>query len=320
MRVVLPRIGLVLGHEGGLLAALLPMFMAGAGGVVGSGQQVMAWIHLHDLIESLMHALQDGRYSGPYNAVASAAVTNTAFTAALAQASAAHAPFRMPKALMKLAMGEQATIALSSTRAVPGVLRQHNFPFQFETLEAALDNLLDANTLRLGLIDKDSPAPLAHPYVKERRPIYLLEAQTNLSQARHDVFDFFCRAENLGLMTPKDMAMQIIGEPPNPVAQGSEINYTLKVGPMPLRWRTLIAQWQPDSLFVDAQLKGPYRAWWHQHHFEDAGSGTKMTDRVYYAPPMAFLGRAANAVLIKGQLQRIFWFRKSAITLRFGVA
>lgn len=318
VRVALVRIGLVLGHEGGLLGQLLPMFMAGLGGQVGSGHQYMSWIHLHDLVESMVQALGDERYNGPYNAVCSQPVTNKDFTAALAAACNTGAPFGVPKVALRMAMGEKATAALSSTRVTPATLRRNNFNFGFETLEAALRDLIDPEALRIVALDDKAHQPMSHAYVKTRKPIYLLEAKTPLRQSRSEVFKFFCQAENLGLMTPVALAMQIIGKVPEPMQQGNEISYALKVGPVPLRWRTLIAHWEPDCLFVDAQLNGPYRAWWHQHHFEDNGSGTQMVDRVYYAAPLSFLGRVANSLMIKGQLCRIFWYRKSAITLRFG--
>lgn len=64
----------------------------------------------------------------------------------------------------------------------------------------------------------------------------------------------------------------------------SRIDYTIKLHGIPMRWRTKITRWNPPYEFVDEQLKGPYRAWIHQHTFEEMGDGqTLMRDRVCYS-------------------------------------
>jgi uncharacterized protein (TIGR01777 family) len=318
VRVVLPRIGIVLGHEGGILSTLLPLFMLGLGGPLGDGKQYLPWVHLHDLVETFVVALTDSRYTGAYNAVSPNPVDNAAFTQALARACKKTAPLRVPSWAMRAAMGEAATFALSSCRAVPSRLQAWGFPFKFAHLEQALQSLLDFSLLTISPLRPDHPPPLPDAYTQVRRPVYLLRSSTDLRHSRADVFEFFCRAQNLGLMTPMQMAMQIVGEVPRDVQAGTCINYTLKVGPVPLRWRTRIARWQPPQLFTDAQERGPYRCWWHEHHFSEVGSGTRMEDRVYYAAPLGLLGRLAHFFMIKRQLHQIFWYRQSAITLRFG--
>ena len=74
VRVFIPRIGIVLGADGGALARMLaPM---GFGGPIGSGRQFVPWIHLHDMVEVLATALEDERFSGPMIASAPNPVTN----------------------------------------------------------------------------------------------------------------------------------------------------------------------------------------------------------------------------------------------------
>jgi uncharacterized protein (TIGR01777 family) len=318
VRVVLPRIGIVLGHEGGVLATLLPLFMLGLGGPLGDGKQYLPWIHLHDLVETFVVALTDSRYTGAYNAVSPNPVDNAAFTQSLARACRKTAFLRVPRWAMQAAMGEAASFALSSCRALPSKLQSWGYAFKFSHLDPALQALLDFSLLTISPLRSDHPPPLPDAYTKVRRPVYLLRSSTDLSRKPAEVFEFFCRAQNLGLMTPMQMAMQIVGEVPQDVQTGTCINYTLQVGPVPLRWRTRIAKWQPPQLFIDAQERGPYRAWWHEHHFSELGSGTRMEDRVYYAAPLGLLGRLAHFFMIKRQLHQIFWYRQSAITLRFG--
>jgi uncharacterized protein (TIGR01777 family) len=70
VRVVLLRTGVVLGRAGGALAQMLPPFQIRVGGPVGSGEQYLPWIHLHDLVKIIAVALVDERYRGPVNGVA----------------------------------------------------------------------------------------------------------------------------------------------------------------------------------------------------------------------------------------------------------
>ncbi len=319
VRLVQPRIGVVLGHEGGMLGALLPLFMAGLGGTVGSGRQVLPWIHLHDLVELLHLSLEQEAYAGPLNAVAPHPVEQATFTAALAGALGKPARLPVPAFALRLRLGEAAAVALSSCRALPQRAQALGFVHRYPTLDKALAQLLDPKVVQLTSMGPDSPLPLAEAYTRRRRARYLLQARTELAATLPQVFAFFCRAENLGLMTPAAMAMQILGSPPQEVEAGTQIRYRLQIGPLPLRWRTRIAKWESPALFVDAQEQGPYTAWWHEHRFEALADGrTQMQDRVYYALPLGPLGRLAHFFFVRQQLQRIFWYRASAIALRFG--
>ena len=47
-RLVLLRTGIVLGEHGGMLKRMRLPFKLGLGGVIGSGQQVISWIHRDD--------------------------------------------------------------------------------------------------------------------------------------------------------------------------------------------------------------------------------------------------------------------------------
>lgn len=99
---------------------------------------------------------------------------------------------------------------------------------------------------------------------------------------------------------------------------GATIEYRLRVAGFRLGWRSRIEQWEKEKLFVDSQDRGPYRSWWHEHHFVATGRQTMLEDRVYYSPPMGLLGRIANRVFIGGQLKETFHYRAAAVRLRFG--
>ena len=83
IRVVHPRIGIVLSPAGGALAKMLPPFKAGLGGVVGPGTQYFSWIALDDLVGVIQHVLDRGDLEGPVNAVAPSPVTNAELTQTL---------------------------------------------------------------------------------------------------------------------------------------------------------------------------------------------------------------------------------------------
>ena len=102
------------------------------------------------------------------------------------------------------------------------------------------------------------------------------------------------------------------------MGEGTTIDYALALNGVPLRWRSLIERWEPGAAFVDAQLRGPYRAWWHEHAFVPDGDDTIMVDRVFYAPPLGPLGALAHDLIVRPNLERIFGFRRHAIRLRFG--
>ena len=106
----------------------------------------------------------------------------------------------------------------------------------------------------------------ASAYLTQRRPRYALTARTLVSAPIADVFEFFSRPENLGVITPANMGF-LITSISGPMDEGTEIAYRLRVGGVPLKWKTRIVVWEPGQRFVDAQIAGPYACWWHEHRF-----------------------------------------------------
>jgi ligand-binding SRPBCC domain-containing protein len=150
-----------------------------------------------------------------------------------------------------------------------------------------------------------------------RRSNYELRTTTTVNAPVDETFSFFSRAENLGMLTPASMQFSIRGRAPA-IGEGATIDYALRIGPLPITWRSRIVSWVPQARFIDVQETGPYRAWWHEHTFRASGSTTVMEDRVCYAPPLGPLGRLANQLFIVPALRRIFQYRAEVIRLRFG--
>ncbi len=139
IRTVTTRFGLVLGGAGGLLAAMLPAFKAGAGARFGRGDQWMSWIALDDVLGAILHALYDETLSGPVNLTAPAPVTNREFTATLAKVLRRPAVLSAPRGMVERALGDMARdLLLTSQRVVPARLSATGFTWLFPDLEAAL--------------------------------------------------------------------------------------------------------------------------------------------------------------------------------------
>lgn len=143
VRVCIQRTGLVLSTEGGLLGRMVPPFKLGMGAKVGDGSQWMSWIHIEDLIAIMLSLLRNDQMSGPYNVTAPHPVTNAEFTRTLAAVLHRPAPFAAPAALLKLSMGESASLLLEGQRVLPQKLEIARYRFRFPELLGALENLLN---------------------------------------------------------------------------------------------------------------------------------------------------------------------------------
>ncbi|HTV91766.1 MAG TPA: TIGR01777 family oxidoreductase [Verrucomicrobiae bacterium] len=140
MRVAIVRTGVVLGTDGGALAAMLPAFRLGLGGMLGSGRQWIPWIHVNDVTGIYRLAL-DGT-SGVLNATAPNPVTNAELTLALASVLHRPAFFRVPSFALRAALGEGATILLNGQRVLPQRTLESGYMFAFTALDEALRDLL----------------------------------------------------------------------------------------------------------------------------------------------------------------------------------
>jgi len=143
IRVVLPRFGVVLGAEGGMLEKLLPVFRSGLGGKLGSGRQFMPWITVADAVGVVRFIMRQPQLVGPINAVAPEPCTNEQFGRALARAVSRPAIVPAPAFALKAMLGEMAQeLILNGANARPRVLERAGYRFEHPRLEDALDHLL----------------------------------------------------------------------------------------------------------------------------------------------------------------------------------
>ena len=140
LRVVKLRIGLVLGPDGGALAAMTPVFRAFLGGRLGSGKQWMSWIHVDDLAAMFQWAVES-EVSGIVNGVGVAPVRNAEFTKELGKAMGRPAFLQVPEAVLHAGMGEMSEMVLGSAKVLPRVAEAGGFQWKYRELGAALRDL-----------------------------------------------------------------------------------------------------------------------------------------------------------------------------------
>lgn len=128
-----------------------------------------------------------------------------------------------------------------------------------------------------------------------------------------EVFAFFADARNLEAITPPWLGFRILGMSFGVISAGTEIRYRLRLHGIPIFWKTGIRRWQSPYRFVDVQRSGPYRLWHHTHRFEAHEGKTRMIDIVRYRLPFGSLGRLVHAFKVRGELQRIFDYRRRRI-------
>lgn len=143
-----------------------------------------------------------------------------------------------------------------------------------------------------------------------------LETETFLPYPRQTVFGFFSDPRNLAKLTPTNVGFEILPPAPSQVAEGSVIEYRIRLYGFPMRWRSRIVGWDPPREFSDDQLRGPYRLWVHRHVFEERDGGTLIRDHVRYRLKFYPFGEVAGG-FVKAELKRIFAFRQSAMERLF---
>lgn len=138
-RVVLARLGVVLGKGGGAMAQMIPAFKSFLGGPIGNGRQWFPWIHLEDLSAAMLFLLERPEIRGPVNLCAPDPVTNRDFAGALGRALKRPAVMPAPAFMVRMALGEFADVLLGSQRAVPKKLQQHHFGFRYPDIQSAVN-------------------------------------------------------------------------------------------------------------------------------------------------------------------------------------
>jgi uncharacterized protein (TIGR01777 family) len=120
----------------------MPLFEWGLGAKIGNGKQWMPWVHITDAVGLILHAITNEQIRGAMNMVAPNPVTNREFTRALARAVGKPAflatALSIPLFLLRLQLGEGATVLTSSQKVLPKVAQETGYQFAFSEVELAL--------------------------------------------------------------------------------------------------------------------------------------------------------------------------------------
>ncbi len=141
VRVVNPRLGIVLETDGGFLRIMKLPFLFFVGGPIGDGKQYVPWIHMDDLCRALIYLMENDDLTGPCNVCSPQPETMNQVASAMGNVLNRPSFFRVPEFVMKLVLGEAAQPTLSSLNVQPKVLQISGFEFQYEDLEEALADI-----------------------------------------------------------------------------------------------------------------------------------------------------------------------------------
>lgn len=142
IRTTHARLGIVLGLQGGALPAMMKPISAFVGGRLGSGAQIVSWIHRQDCARALLHLATSEALTGPLNLTAPEPASNDELTRAIARRLSRPAAFPVPAFALRALFGKGADALLEGQKALPRRLLESGFTFRFPTLGSALDDLL----------------------------------------------------------------------------------------------------------------------------------------------------------------------------------
>ena len=137
------RIGVVLSKEGGMLRKLYPLFLLGLGVPIGSGKQILSWVHIDDMVAIIFKCINEN-LSGIFNIVAPEKINNIDFTKLLSKRiSFIRLPsfIKAPKFLVRIIFGEQSTLVLNGLNISSKKIEKTGYVFKFPTMDGALKNI-----------------------------------------------------------------------------------------------------------------------------------------------------------------------------------
>jgi uncharacterized protein (TIGR01777 family) len=141
VRLVILRLGIVLG-DGGALAKMIPPFKMFAGGPIGSGHQWFSWIHRDDLVRLIIEAIKRPDLEGVYNATAPHPVRMNEFCQTLGEVMGRPSWLPVPAIALELLLGEGANLVLEGQQVIPQRTQGTSFQYQYPYLKEALQEII----------------------------------------------------------------------------------------------------------------------------------------------------------------------------------
>jgi ligand-binding SRPBCC domain-containing protein len=127
-----------------------------------------------------------------------------------------------------------------------------------------------------------------------------------------EVFGFFVQTANVILLTPPELHLRVV-EGPERLSLGARVTLKARRWGIPQQAVSEVTRFEPDTIFVESQLTGPFRRWVHTHSFEQAGAGTRVRDVIDFEPPGGLLGLVVTAGLLAKDLEWVFAHREKKL-------
>ncbi len=140
-KLVILRLGVVLGKEGGALKKMLLPFRLGLGGPIGKGEMFTSWIDIADLLK-IYEFIMTRKLVGTFNAVSPRPVTNKELTTTLARVLKRPAIIPVPPFVLRIIYGEAASVLAGSKKVFPKRLLKEGFKFEYPDIEKSLRHIL----------------------------------------------------------------------------------------------------------------------------------------------------------------------------------
>ena len=143
VRSVQTRFGVIYSKNGGAMQKMLPPFIIGVGGKLGSGEQIVSWIHIEDLIRAIDFIIKTPDIEGSVNFTTPYPLTNIEQTKIIGEVLHRPTFFTIPSFMIKLIFGEGSSVMLDSKDVYPSKLLENGFTFNYENFEDALSEIVD---------------------------------------------------------------------------------------------------------------------------------------------------------------------------------
>lgn len=141
-KVIILRLGIVLGSGGGMMKKILPITRLGMGATLCSGKQHFPFVHIDDVVGAINHVLLSHKSTGIYNVTAPGSATNKSFTKLVAKKMKRPVFFRIPEYLLRLAYLDGATVLCEGQNVVPERLLAEGFTFRYDTLDKCIEHII----------------------------------------------------------------------------------------------------------------------------------------------------------------------------------
>jgi len=143
IRLTITRLGVVLGHDGGIITRLLPTFRFYLGSRIATANQWLPWIHIDDVVEAIRFIIENNDLKGTFNLTSSNPVPAADFYTSLGKVMNRPVLFSVPAFVLKLLPGDMATeVFLASQRAIPQNLLHAGYEFKYPDLDLALKDII----------------------------------------------------------------------------------------------------------------------------------------------------------------------------------